>query len=414
MSNINGVKITKQNGDLSAGPSGNDRISGMIGGVATAPSGLAFGTVAELDRLKDAEDLGIDAAYDSDNSELLWWHIREFFRMSPEGKLWLLLVDHSVSPVNPDDLFADTGVAYCKKLINSAGGEIRQLGMLLRTADLAGTYTDGLDDEIIAAIPAAQTFAEWCYTNHKPLNVIIECPDIQTPYSSLTDLRAMAAEYNKVSLVIGMDSDIADDDAAYAKRAALGTCLGMVSLRAVNEDIGWVGPGNITDANRGYFVNACLSDGTAIEDVEADWQGLDDDGYIFVLPYTGLAGYRFNSDHTACLTTNDERSISRGRTKDKAARVLRAALLPAVKSPQLVDPDTGKLTPAVIKYFEKLANSALDTEMTNQEEISGRKTTVDPDSDLLTGDQTLNVAFGVVPTGKVGEIEGTLQFETSV
>jgi len=412
MPDVNGVTVLKQAGALNRGPQGEDRICGMLYGASTAPSGLAFGTVQKLESLQEAVDLGITADYDTTNDELLYYFISEFFRLSPQGKLWILLVDQSGVAVAPATMLTDSGNAYAKKLLTTANGEIRVLGVAINPANLAGTYTYGLPDEVEAALAPAQSLAEWSYTNFMPVNVVLEGCDIQTPYGSLKDLRALA--HTKVSVFIGQDKGKADSDAAWTNRAALGTILGMISQRAVNENIGWVARGNVSDTANGLFTSVGLTDNTAIEDVQASWQTIADDGYIFLKPYVGFAGYYFTDDPTATTVTGeDEISISAGRTKDKAARVLRNALLPVVKSPQKLT-SAGKLPPSQLRYLESVAERALDDFMTNQDEISARQVIVDPDSDLVNAPKRLDVSFNIVPTGTIGEIQGKLQFVDSI
>jgi len=416
MSNVQGVSIIKEEGALGPAQEGADRISGLIAGVAVAPSGLAFQTTAQLFSVKDAEDLGITALYDTTNSELLHWNISEFFRKSPKGKLWIRLIESDGTPlVSPSTMLTDATEIYARKLLIDAGGEIRQVAVMVNKNHLAGTYVGGIPTEVSAAISVAQTFAAWAYTTHKPCQVILEGCDVQTPLSSLANLRSFGSENPKVSICIGADYDKNLALSGWNKRAsALGTCLGMVSLRKVDENIGWVQEGNIQDAGVSRFVKAALSNGVAIETYEASYQAVEDKGFIFVMPYVGINGYYFNNDHTCCATTQQEESISSGRVKDKAARLLRTAYLPLVKSSQLLNPTTGKLSASSIAYLNAVGEKTLDLNMTNKLEISGRAVKVDPDSDLINAPKQLDVAFGIVKMGQIGEIEGHLTFVTNV
>lgn len=412
MSTITGVVINKTTGKLTAGPDGSDRILGLLALCAVAPSGLAFGTSKALTAVSDAEAVGIDATYDTTNSEVLYHNITEFFRLSPKGKLWLMVVNSTNMPGAALD---DTTVTMTRKLINDAGGEIRVLGMQINNAVLAGTWVNGIPTEISAAIPKAQTFADWCYTNHKPVNVLLEGCNVAADITTLGNLRAISGVTAfEVSLVIGQDKAITDKGAAWSKRAAIGATLGMISARAVNENIGWIEKGNLQNVSASRFLAATISNGTTVESNQANWQThLEDKGYIFILPYTGIDGYYFNNDHTCCALTHDEAFVSRGRVKNKAARVIRTALLPKVKSPQPVDAATGKLPQSVVEYFNALGEKAVDSNLTNNNEISGRKVRVDPDSDLVNSPRKLKIAFAIVPYGEVGEIEGTLEFTSA-
>lgn len=412
MSNIQGFKINKQSGKLSGGATVNDRISALLALVAVAPAGLALGVTKKLESTRDLPALGIDAAYDTTNSEVLYHNITEFFRLNPTGVLWLRLADSAT--VKPGDAFDDVANTLARKLLVDAAGEVRQLAIQVNNASLAGTSLNGLPTDIHSAIAKAQSFAEWAYNTFKPTQVIIEgCNFTATP-SGAGNLRAITGvKAPKVSIVIGQDGFVTTRGAAWSKRAAVGAALGMISRRKVNENIGWVEEGNLTDTAEGRFLSAYLTNGLPIENFEADLQGLEDKGYIFTFSYTGAEGIYFNGDHTCVELAHDENSISKGRSKDKAARLLRIAYLPKVKSSQPVDSATGKLPPVVVKHFDSIGENTLSTNMQQRNEISGFVVKTDPNSDLITA-KKLHVAFAIVPYGEVGEIEGTLEFVKSI
>ncbi|MNT73474.1 hypothetical protein D3C86_1865340 [compost metagenome] len=88
-------------------------------------------------------------------------------------------------------------------------------------------------------------------------------------------------------------------------------------------------------------------------------------------------------------------------------------MLPKVKTTHQVDAATGKLSLGVVKYFESLGDEVLG-QMFNQGLISGYRTTVDKESNLLTGDKALKMDFVIVPTGTIMEIQGTINLRTSI
>lgn len=418
MSNVDGVKILKTGSDFNVS-SDADKISGLIALVDTAPNSLAFKTSKKLESVLDAEAVGIDSDYDSDNSEILYENIVRFFNSSPNGVLWIMCVDNASS--TPQNVLDDTDVEFARKLLKDANGKIRRLGVQVNPAALDGTYTDLIPDEIEASIAKAQTFSEWSYSQHFPCHVLLEGCDWQVEVStasSASDLRALTGVVApKVSLFWANDKAVADRGAAEAKRALIGTPLGIKSNGAVNENIAWVGKNNLTNVSKGYWEKAVLSNNESVIDYQAQWQGLDDKGYIFVKPYfseNSVDGLYINDDHVCAPLSNQEYKWSLGEVKDKAARWLRNDLLPFVKSPQPVDPDTGQLPDVVVENFNAIGEKALDRELTNNSEISGRRVQTDKTSDLITAPRTLKIKFAVVPFGEVGEIEGQLEFVTSL
>jgi len=422
MANVKGINIQKQSGNLTAKNRGADMISALIAPVTTKPPGFgSFGDVEPVFSVKDAEALGIDDTYDDTNDELLYWNIREFYRMNTDKpKLYIMPIDKSTLGTNLSnlsDLFDDPDLEYARKLVNRTDGEVRQLGVMINHNFLSGNYTNNIPQEVEANISTAQNYAEWAYGQFRPLQVLMECPDVQDNnglFAGLPNLRTSGAEATKVSLTIASDMQIVNDRTAYEKRAAIGTLLGSVSARAVNENIGWIQVGNIQELGTNDYVTAGLSNGNYVGNFSSQYQTLEDKGFIFAKPYEGIDGYYWNNDHVCAPLAKDENSISNGRVKDKAACLLRAAYLPEVKSPKQVDPNTGKLPQSVINYFDTIGEKTLDFNMTNEDEISGRSVRTDPDSELINSPKVLHIAFGIVPYGEVAEIKGTLEFVQTV
>ncbi|MCM1034113.1 MAG: DUF2586 family protein [Paludibacter sp.] len=228
-------------------------------------------------------------------------------------------------------------------------------------------------------------------------------------------------EAYKVSLCIGQDWKTADAlDAIRQKRADIGTMLGSLAMKAVNENIGEVEGGNLVDTLNNLWLVAGLSNHQTIAGWDSQLENLDTKGYIFAVSYTGIAGYYWNNDHTCTPIIRDkngyfnEYTISYGRTLDKVVRGLRVCLLPKVKSTQPVNASTGKLPQALVTYFEKLADGDVFDPMIAKGEISDGKTTVAPESNLLISPRELNVSFVIVPTGQIDEFKGTINLKTSI
>ena len=202
--------------------------------------------------------------------------------------------------------------------------------------------------------------------------------------------------------------------------ADLGTMLGSIAKKAVNENIGEVEGGNLVDVTNNKWLVAGLSNHQTVAGWDSQLEALDSKGYVFAISYTGIAGYYWNNDHTCTPIKKDkdgyfnEYTISYGRTHDKAVRDLRTCLLPKVKSTQPVDPSTGKLPQALVTYFERLADDDVFNTMAAEGLITAGKTTVDPNSDLLISPRELKVSFVLVPTGQIDEIKGTINLKTSI
>ena len=400
----------------------NDAISALLmSGVAA--DGLDLGVSKMISTRKQAQALGIDAAYDTTNSVRVYRHIDEFFRMFQEGsQLWIMLYPQDVTPATA------LGATYAQKLISDASGGIRNFGLAYSPAsDYTPAYVDGMESDVRAAIPAAQTFADWTATTYRPIWIGIEGRGINVVAASSLNLRAIevssvVVEYNDVSLMIGQDWDYAEtQDAIGKKMADIGTLLGAVASRNVGENIGEVGAVNIASTAQGKWLTAGISSHVKCVTIDADLDDWDTNGYILGWDYQSAAapGYRFNNDHTCAPIIEDAEnninvsSISLSRTNGKVFRQLRDAYLPKLKSVQAVNTSTGLLPIGTIKYLEGFGNDVFDTMEANRE-ISGGTTTVDPASNLVAGDKALAVGYQWVPLGTLNQINGVVNIKAKL
>lgn len=406
MASLKGVNITR--GKI--GPSTIDNEDGICGLLA---SGEEMDTV-KLMCMADLEALGITEEYDVKNHCAVYRHVSEFFRMAGEGNTLYLKTYKGTQ----ESVFADDGPA--ERIIADSNGEIRTLAV----AHTPGAEADITDISALAA--KAQAFYDWTFETFRPCQVVLEYNGMKGDTASATDdlknLKVGSSELDafKVSVCVGQDYAYASQFSdARRTMADVGTMLGCISAKAVNENIGEVGTGNIADAAKGKWTVAGLSNGKKISEWDRQLETLDDHGFIFAISYAGTAGYFWNNDYTCTKAVKDkdgylnECTISYGRVLDKCVRGLRKALLPYVKSTQPVDPQTGKLPQATVAYFEAVGDGVFEN-MIAQGQISAGRTTVDANSDLLVSPRELKVSFVVVPTGCIDEIKGTINLKTNL
>lgn len=400
------LRIIKRNGGLGRREPVLDMVSGLIQHGLAVSGKIALNEVHRLNSLPDALNLGLDAAYDAANSVLVHYHIKEFFRRNPNGELWIVLVDQSVTQW---DLLVDpTQTSYAKKLLIEAGGRVRQLGVAFNpdgsyTATLAG----GLDDQIQDVITQAQLLAEDEFNLGRPLEIIIEGKSFNGTAGSADDLRARNSPAPDVSVVIAADLDISALDPLYAGHAALGTVLGDISAASVHENIGWVEKFRV-DTN-GIYTRPGLSSNLSVNSyTPSALEVLKDKGYILAKPYNSYPGVYWNDSPTCCPASSDFAFIENNRTIKKAARLVRTKLMPRVSSPVKVS-EEGKLDKIVIDSFEAAGREALDP-MARANEISvPADVYVDPDQDVLSTSK-LEVRFSLIPMGVARTIEASIGF----
>lgn len=404
---LRGVQINE--GAIGANVAGDGREFGLIGNGVAVANKLALETHYQLRRLSDAVALGIDAAYDADNSVNLYRHIAEFYRMAGEGKKLHLMVVAQTVPVDEMDTPA-------KNLLVAADGTISDLAFAFNpAAGYTETLLDGINADVAAAIPLLQALAEWADGQDMPLHCIVECRGITDTLNVLDDLRGMADSNTKVTLVAGQDWNYADGLWTLGKKFAdVGTFLGVVASQAWNRNPGEVATQNLTNASLGAFVVAGLSNHKKYSEVYADLETMNDKGYVFPIKYQGIVGYWWNDGHTCAPIVNDtagninQHTIYYSHTIDECKRALRIAFLPEVKKVVELD-EEGKLPASMVDYYNAIGDTVFER-MYNKGLISSGRTFTDPESDLLI-EKVLMIQFAVVPTGCVNEIVGTINLK---
>lgn len=392
---FNDVVITKLSGGLGRRTPDQDMISGLLfdgpntfvqdeNGNDTADVLLNDDQLYRLASLEDAEGLGITSSYDQ-NGISAYYQIGQFFRLNPSGDLYIMKSDKSTYATLVDE--AET-------MLIKAEGQIRQLAVIHSdTVTFAATIT---------AVGRAQVIASEAFSNHRPVEVFLEGKGFDATATSFDNLSAQNAE--NVSVVIAMDQEKASE-ANYSNTAAVGVLLGAVSRARVSENIAWIEKFNLTGDG---FRSVGFVGGGELRS-EGEQKTLDEFKYIFTRSHIGIAGVYFNDSHTCTLPTSDFTYIESNRTIHKAARLSRAALLPKVNAPVLVDPDTGKLPPSVVKGYETLCRSALERMVANGE-ASEIDVFVDPNQNILS-ESILRVKIEIIPTGTARRIKVDLGFK---
>lgn len=371
-------------------PSPSDfMISGFVfGGVATGE--LALNTVSdELSNLAAVEALGIDADYDADNDVLVWYHLKEFFRLSPSGKVRFMLVAQGVTLTQ----MADKTNSYLQKLVEDSEGKLRRAGLVLNPeVGYTSTLDGGLDGDVITAIPKAQELALQAFADKRPLQIIIEGREFNGTPSAADDLRALEGSY--VGVTILQDPDAVTAFALHGKSAAVGTTIGCMSFVNPNESIGWTGKCNLSDVVTGEFASVNISSGALASTVEADYAVLTQKGFTFGRNYAGQAGVYFDDYPTLALITSDYAYGQEVAVIIDASRRVYNQLFPRINGPVKIDPANGQIEPDVAKEIEADGGSALDI-MVQSSWISGYDVFVDPTQDIQsTG--ILEVQFDLV------------------
>ena len=297
-----------------------------------------------------------------------YYHISEFFRMQPQGFLFV-------------GFFAVPGsytFVEIQTLQNFANGKIRQIGVY---KDLSGTWTEN-------DITAIQASAIQLDAIHKPVSSIVYAADLTgtADITTLPDLNLHTAY--KVSAVIGQDAGGQGHFLFITTGKSvsiLGAVLGTIALSKVSESIAWVGKFNLSDgnedevlgfANGQYFNNSSIS--SSLDNI---LNALNSKQYIFLRKLVGISGSYINDSNCAIVESNDYSQIENNRTIDKAIRGIYTSMLPSLNSPLQLNAD-GTLSETTIAAFESQAIVNLD-QMVRDAELSAFEVLIDPTQDVL-------------------------------
>ena len=414
MGNVfDGVNINKLNGLLGESAPGDDNVAILIYVVPTAdlPAGVVHNTPYELLQPQDAIDLGFTAAHDANENIYCLGTINEFFSYAPNAVLWLI----PVAAASPSVILGLDGVKAAIRIADKAKG--------IAIANTAMNAFDfGEEDEPEGVQAIVNEFAD----EHRLIDFVLlqgnNGPGSTTyEYGDLDDLRTLNAP--NVSVCIGQDPFVAAQNAVYAKQADIGSALGMLMARNVSENLGSVqivSPPNAYRADSNYTLTrgnrwkkAQLSNGVKMETISPTRQTeLTNKGYLFVGSYAGYSGCFFNGAPTCVAATSDYNSIENNRTWNKAARLLRLALLPKVRGKVKKDPNTGFIKSTTIGSWVGLCNKALTT-MVNADEISGFSVNI-ASNQIPNANTPVQVKASVVKDGIVHEFSVDLGLANNV
>lgn len=321
--------------------------------------------------------------------DVLWYHVNEFFRIQPKGKLFI-----GFYPTSDATTFASVTLMQ-----NIALGKIRQMGIYQSTTTFAGTQ-----------VTALQAIVDANATVHKPLEIIYQGKMTSaTTLAGLADMRALSAP--NVSVVIGQDGANRGYKLWLSHAYSIGivgTTLGAVAFAKVSDDIAWVAKFNVSNvefdtlAYANGYVYSAQSDGTN--------DNINTLGYIALKKFD-IEGSYFNDSHTSTPVSGDYAYIENNRTYNKAIRGLRTFLLPQLASPLKVKAD-GTLSEDTIGYFESLCDRAL-AEMQRNSEISAYGVVIDPSQNVLSTSE-LVISVSLVPVGVARTITVNVGFTLSI
>jgi hypothetical protein len=420
MSEFSGLLPSKPRGRLGRRNPTTDSVFGLVAGgvavvAATGVAGIALGQVVKLTQPEDATALGINAAYDANNSVLVYHHIQRYFTYNPDGTLFLKLVAKGTT------LAAMCGAAGAvQQLLTDAdvAGSIRKVGLVLNptTAPQASDFTTGLLTDVLNAVPLAQALVtalatQAIYVDNIMLEGILSSTATVT---NLPSLRALASDSVSVCIAADPATLTATGGKAYA---AIGSALGMLSVRKVSESLGSVDIARKPDSAKGtttypltnralgYFLKSALSNGVAFASLsDTDKTTLGTKGYIYAGSFQGFDGVYFNDSHTCIEASDDYAYIEDNGVWNKAVRLLRVGMMPVIRGEVEVDASTGYMTASTVEYYKAKGVKAVRP-MSVAKEISGEPIVdIAPNQDVV-GTSTVSMSVSYVRQAVLRKLE---------
>jgi hypothetical protein len=329
------------------------------------------------------------------------YHIKEYFRMNPKGKLYV-----GFYPLSSNS----TGYTFAEltDLQNFANGKIRQMGVYLPvkypSSETALTM-------ISTAAGLLDAVAEVNKGLHQPF-VVVFCTNLVgiTDLTTLPDLRTL--NYSNVSCIVAEDGYGKGYDVARAlgySITAVGTLLGAISKAKVSESIAYVSKFNLVDISNEMSILA-FANGIGYYTLDTA-TALNDLRYIFCRTFPNVSGTYFNDDFSTTAITDTYAYISENRVSQKMARLLYAAYIPQLNGELQLNGD-GTLADTTLEYFTTLGESALDI-MIEDSEVSAIEILIDSAQNILAT-SNLQVTCNYIRKGIARNITITLQPKTTL
>lgn len=401
-----GVNVNKLQGGLGRTGDANDRVVVLVMGMPEIDNKVAHYKPLELLQLSDAEKLGITFDNDIMTGSLAYYHISEVFRLSPEQRLWLIPVPKTNSL---------TGLVQLPDFISA----IRTTAG--NTIGIAGVPFGA---DMSSIINTAQTLVDsFAKEFHYIDSILLEGEGIPSDVTQMENLRTNNAP--NISVVIAVDPAIVELNPSFEGTAAIGTVLGSLSVRAVHENIGSVDIEqkprtrrgephyDISSQALGRWLNIALSNGTPFMDLSlADQNEITRKGYIFTGSFQGYGGVFLSNSPTCVAIDSDYSYIEYNAVWNKAAKAVRNALLPRVRSKVEIDPVTGFIRSTTITNWDGIARRALEP-MVGAGNISAFDIYINPEQKAV-GDKPLVIRIQLVAHGIVHEFDVDLGYTTQI
>lgn len=384
------IKIQYMNGQLGTVGESPDGLFALVCAAVAVASTFTLEKAYSVQRMDDLLALGIT----KDNNPRLYKHVEDFYNEAEEGTK---LIIYGVPKTAKMVALCDKTSGSIKTLITSQNGALRGIFVARDDSSTSITTTDGLDSDVVSALPKAQQLAEWATSElYAPLFIILEGRN----YTGTNQKNLSEETYNRVGILIG-------DTESGSVNACVGTMAGRLAGLPVQRNLGRVKDGALFPTEMYIGTKKVDESSSVVED-------LHDKRYIVPRKHVGRSGYFFSDDNLACDPTDDYAQLAPRRVIDKAYRIAYDTLLDMMLDELDVNED-GTLQTGIIKSWQQTVENRINREMTANGELSasedgnGCVCFIDPAQNVLST-STVEVTLKVRPFGYGRYIDVNLGF----
>lgn len=384
------IKIQYMNGQLGTVGESPDGLFALVCTAVAVASTFTLEKAYSVQRMDDLLALGIT----KENNPRLYKHVEDFYNEAEEGTK---LIIYGVPKTAKMTALCDKTSGSVKTLITSQNGALRGIFIARDDSSTSTTTTDGLDSDVLSALPKAQQLAEWATSElYAPLFIILEGRN----YTGTNQKNLSEETYNRVGILIG-------DTESGSVNACVGTMAGRLAGLPVQRNLGRVKDGALFPTEMYIGTKKVDESSSVVED-------LHDKRYIVPRKHVGRSGYFFSDDNLACDPTDDYAQLAPRRVIDKAYRIAYDTLLDMMLDELDVNED-GTLQTGIIKSWQQTVENRINREMTANGELSasedgnGCVCFIDPAQNVLST-STVEVTLKVRPFGYGRYIDVNLGF----
>jgi Protein of unknown function (DUF2586) len=342
-------------------------------------------------KLYTADDFDNDftEAYDLANAEQVYFHLKQYFDAA--GLAARLYVGFVADTATNAQI-----VTKAKEVYDFTQGECRLLGIAFNNAAPVTFNINATLGTIADQI--ANPIREHSEVAFAPLSILIEGYGIGTTDANVNaavNLKGFSHPY--LSVVVGTSF------VGRPHSANVGMALGLLARAPVQRNIGRVKTGAATLLPT-FVADNLITVSSAVATT------LHDKGYITFRKYAGKQGFYITDDPTACPATNDLTNVTRNRVIDKMWRLAYAVYVEEIQDEINIDSVTGRIQPAQARYYEAIIESALNTSMTANGEVSDVSAEIDLAQNVLSTNE-LKIKVLATPVGYAKRIRINLGFK---